>query len=106
MKALLGGVPAKFAWGKATTANLLCKNLTEKDLNTVKTNLAKDKILMDESLCELYALKGTVDGVAPLLGGAITDASADFDQFGKPAVSMQMNPSWFKKMGTINREYC
>ena len=97
VKALLGGVPAKFAWGKATTANLLCKNLTEKDLSTVKTNLAKDKILMDESLCELFALKGTIDGVAPLLGNAITDASASFDNLGKPAVSMQMNPTGSRK---------
>lgn len=62
---------AKFAWGKTTS----------------KTG----------DVTELYILKGTVDGVAPLLGGAITDASADFDQFGKPAVSMQMNPVGSRK---------
>jgi len=97
VKALLGSTRAKFAWGKATTATQLCKNFKEKDLNTIKTNLAKEKILMDEALCELYILKDTPDGVAPLLGGAITDASADFDQFGKPAVSMQMNPVGSRK---------
>jgi SecD/SecF fusion protein len=62
---------AKFAWGKTTA----------------KTG----------DVTELYILKGTADGVAPLLGGAITDASADFDQFGKPAVSMQMNPVGSRK---------
>jgi SecD/SecF fusion protein len=62
---------AKFAWGKTTS----------------KTG----------DVTELYILKGTSDGVAPLLGGAITDASADFDQFGKPAVSMQMNPVGSRK---------
>lgn len=62
---------AKFAWGKTTS----------------KTG----------DVTELYILKGTADGIAPLLGGAITDASADFDQFGKPAVSMQMNPVGSRK---------
>ena len=62
---------AKFAWGKTTSKA--------------------------EDVTELYILKGTADGVAPLLGNAITDASADFDQFGKPAVSMQMNPVGSRK---------
>ena len=62
---------AKFAWGKTTSKA--------------------------EDVTELYVLKGTADGVAPLLGNAITDASADFDQFGKPAVSMQMNPVGSRK---------
>lgn len=62
---------AKFAWGKPDA----------------KSN----------EITELYILKGTADGVAPLLGSAITDAKADFDQFGKPAVSMQMNPKGARK---------
>lgn len=62
---------AKFAWGK-----------TNEKLGDI---------------VELYVLKGSADGVAPLLGGAVTDASADFDQFGKPAVSMQMNPAGSRK---------
>ena len=73
---------AKFAWGK--------------------TN---DKL---GDIVELYILKGTADGVAPLLGGAVTDASADFDQFGKPAVSMQMNPigsrKWEQLTGDIAKK--
>jgi SecD/SecF fusion protein len=73
---------AKFAWGK--------------------TN---DKL---GDIVELYILKGTSDGIAPLLGGAVTDASADFDQFGKPAVSMQMNPvgsrKWEQLTGDIAKK--
>ena len=73
---------AKFAWGK--------------------TNEKLGEIV------ELYILKGTSDGIAPLLGGAVTDASADFDQFGKPAVSMQMNPvgsrKWEQLTGDIAKK--
>ncbi len=73
---------AKFAWGKAN-----------------------EKL---GDIVELYILKGTPDGVAPLLGGAVTDASADFDQFGKPAVSMQMNPvgsrKWEQLTGDIAKK--
>ncbi|MES2863425.1 MAG: protein translocase subunit SecDF [Bacteroidota bacterium] len=73
---------AKFAWGK-----------TNEKLGDI---------------VELYILKGTADGVAPLLGGAVTDASADFDQFGKPAVSMQMNPvgsrKWEQLTGDIAKK--
>jgi SecD/SecF fusion protein len=39
----------------------------------------------------LYALKGNRDNIAPMSGSVITDARDDFDQLGKPAVSMQMN---------------
>ena len=73
---------AKFAWGK-----------TNEKLGDI---------------VELYILKGTSDGVAPLLGGSVTDASADFDQFGKPAVSMQMNPvgsrKWEQLTGDIAKK--
>ena len=84
IKALLPATAsyAKFAWGK--------------------TNEKLGEIV------ELYVLKGTADGVAPLLGGAVTDASADFDQFGKPAVSMQMNPigsrKWEQLTGDIAKK--
>lgn len=40
---------------------------------------------------ELYALKTTRDGVPPLGGNVITDATESFDQRGNPSVSMQMN---------------
>ncbi|MCG2610990.1 protein translocase subunit SecDF [Flavobacterium sp. SM15] len=40
---------------------------------------------------ELYALKTNRDGVPPLSGGVIVDASESFDQMGRPSVTMQMN---------------
>ena len=41
---------------------------------------------------ELYAIKSTErNGKAPLEGDVITNATDDFDQHGKPSVSMQMN---------------
>lgn len=40
---------------------------------------------------ELYAIRLTAEGKAPLEGDAISSARADFDQFGNPEVSMSMN---------------
>lgn len=57
---------------------------------------------------ELYVIKGTVDGVAPLSGSVIIDAGKDFDRMGKPAVSMQMNPTgarkWEELTGAIAKQ--
>ena len=63
---------AKFVWG-------------------IPSNIVNDKTKEETETFALYALKGNRDGVAPMSGGVITDASDDFDQLGKPAVSMQMN---------------
>ena len=62
---------AKFVWGKPTTV--------AGENNTTITGV------------ELYALKGGRSNEAAMSGGVVTDASDSFDQFGKPAVSMQMN---------------
>ena len=63
---------AKFVWGKPSS---LTDEKTKKQIETV----------------ELYALKGNRDNIAPMSGGVVTEAKDDFDQSGKPAVSMQMN---------------
>ena len=63
---------AKFVWGKPNT---ITDEKTKKEIETA----------------DLYALKGNRDNLAPMSGGVITDANDDFDQLGKPAVSMQMN---------------
>ncbi|HEX8575644.1 MAG TPA: protein translocase subunit SecDF [Flavobacterium sp.] len=63
---------AKFVWGKPTVTT---DEKTKKEIETV----------------ELYALKGNRDNQAPMGGGVITDAKDEFDQLGKPCVSMQMN---------------
>ncbi len=46
---------------------------------------------------ELYALKGNAQNVAPLSGNVVTGARDEFDQMGRPAVSMQMNPKGAKE---------
>ncbi|RYJ41876.1 protein translocase subunit SecDF [Flavobacterium beibuense] len=55
----------RFAWGKESKAN--------------------------PGVVELYALKGNKENLAPLSGSVITGAKDDFDQLGKPIVSMQMD---------------
>ncbi|MGJ8549814.1 protein translocase subunit SecDF [Winogradskyella wichelsiae] len=40
---------------------------------------------------DLYAIKGNRDGEPELSGAVITDASQDYDQVSRPAVSMQMD---------------
>src|SRR5690606_19685410 len=62
---------AKFVWGKPTT---------------VKDDKGKEIETFD-----LYALKGNRNNVAPMSGGVVTEARDEFDQMGKPCVSMQMN---------------
>ncbi len=63
---------ARFVWGKPTSI----------------TNDKKEKI----EAVELYALKSDGRSSKPAIsGGVVVDARDTFDQFGKPAVSMQMN---------------
>ena len=62
---------AKFVWGKPSTI----KDDKGKEIETL----------------ELYALKGNRDNVAPMSGGVVTEARDEFDQMGRPCVSMQMN---------------
>ncbi|WP_431159385.1 protein translocase subunit SecDF [Winogradskyella poriferorum] len=45
----------------------------------------------DSEYSELYAINSNRDGIPPLSGSVITDASQDYDQISRPAVSMQMN---------------
>jgi len=45
----------------------------------------------ESEFSDLYAIKGNRDGEPELSGAVITDASQDYDQLSRPAVSMQMN---------------
>ena len=45
----------------------------------------------------LYAIKGNRDNIPPISGDVIVDAQSSYDQFGKPAVTMQMNGAGAKK---------
>ena len=75
---------AKFAWGKPTEIDVILKDKTIVDPTKTKGSV---KVLA----VELYALRGNRDNKPPMSGGVITNANDDFDQLGKPAVSMQMN---------------
>lgn len=53
---------------------------------------------------ELYAIRVTTrDGKAPLEGGVITTAKADYDQNGRPAVSMQMNSEGSREWAALTK---
>ena len=51
----------------------------------------------NQEFLEFYAIKKGRDGKAPVSGDAISDARQDFDQQGRPEVSMGMNPAGAKK---------
>ena len=57
------------------------------------------------SVFELYAIKGTSDGKAPLDGGAVTDASGHYGQTGSKAeVSMTMNAVGAKQWARLTED--
>ena len=60
-------------------------------------NLADVKFLFGKTtdksaeIVDFYAIKGNRNNVPPMGGGVIVDAKDDFNQMGKPSVTMQMN---------------
>ncbi len=60
---------------------------------------AKPKELGKQSIIQLIAVKKDRTGLtpAPLTGEVVSDARMDYDQTGRPEVSMSMNPSGSKK---------
>ncbi|NDK57666.1 protein translocase subunit SecDF [Pontibacter fetidus] len=54
-----------------------------------------------QEFVELYAVKKGRDGKAPLGGDAINDARQDFDQQGRPEITMTMNPTGAKKWARL-----
>ena len=52
--------------------------------------------ISDEKPLELYAIKKSRSGRAPLTGETITDARQDLDERSRPAISMQMNATGAK----------
>lgn len=58
----------------------------------------------DESdVLYLLAIEGNREGIPELDGGVITDARQDFDEYGKPIVSMAMNPIGAAKWQKITK---
>lgn len=80
---------AKFVWGKSEP---IIDEKTKKETG--------------ES-ADLYALRGNKTDEAPLSGGVIIEARDDFDQMGRPSVSMQMNTTggrvWEQMTGEAHR---
>ncbi len=69
---------------------------------TLPPNLAllwsvKPTIVDKQEYLELNPIKKTRDGQAPVAGEVVADARQDYDQGGRPEVSMSMNPSGAKK---------
>ena len=60
--------------------------------------------IQQKNVYELHALKVTTsDGRAPLEGDVITDAKDQFDQFGRPEVSMSMNSDGARQWSAITK---
>jgi SecD/SecF fusion protein len=57
-----------------------------------------------DEVLELYALKIRRGGAAPLTGEVIVDARSEFDERGRPAVSMQMSPAGAKTWRRLTAE--
>ena len=57
-----------------------------------------------QEFVELYAIKKGRDGKAPLGGDAINDARQDFDQQGRPEITMTMNSTGAKKWARLTGE--
>ena len=54
---------------------------------------------------ELYAIKSTKrNGKAPLEGDVVTDAKDDYDQYGKPSVSMSMNSDGARRWALLTKQ--
>ncbi|MEJ8800893.1 protein translocase subunit SecDF [Pontibacter sp. H249] len=54
-----------------------------------------------QEFVELYAIKKGRDGKAPMGGDAINDARQDFDQQGRPEITMTMNSTGAKKWARL-----
>ncbi|WP_277044734.1 protein translocase subunit SecDF [Prevotella multiformis] len=60
--------------------------------------------LNKKNVYELYALKiTTADGRAPMEGDVVTDAKDQFDQFGRPEVSMTMNSEGAREWAALTK---
>lgn len=57
----------------------------------------KPSVIDGQEYLQLYAIRKTREATAPLGGDVVSDARQDYDQGGRPEVSMQMNPSGAKK---------
>ncbi|RYD90310.1 MAG: protein translocase subunit SecDF, partial [Sphingobacteriales bacterium] len=84
------------------------RNLLPAELRFARFVWGKEDVRKKRGFVEMYALKTNRDGVPPLAGNVITDASSTFDQQSKPMVSMSMNTKgsqkWEEMTGKAYRE--
>jgi len=80
------------------------QNVLPKDLR-LKWGVKASDIDPKAQLFELYAIRVTQrDGRAPLGGDVITDAKDEFDQYGKPCVSMTMNSDGSRTWAQLTKQ--
>ena len=84
-------------------------------MSQVKSEFPKDLLLKwgvaaasfdpKKQTYELYAIRATErNGRAPLEGDVIVDAKDDFDQYGKPSVSMSMNTDGARRWALLTKQ--
>lgn len=75
-----------------------------RDLN-LKWGVAPTDLDPKKQTFELYAIKVTQrNGKAPLEGDVVVDAKDQFDQYGKPAVSMSMNSDGSRRWAQLTKQ--
>ncbi len=97
IRALLSGDQryVKFLWSKPSVQYIENKQVV---------GYSKDSKAEKMEVVELYAIKGNRENKPALGGSAVVDARSDFDQFGKPAVSMRMNSNGAKEWEKVTRD--
>ena len=81
----------------------LAKQILPSDLKLLWSAKPEDG-LNKKNVCGLYALKITTsDGRAPLEGDVVTDAKDDFNQHGRPQVSMTMNSEGAREWAALTK---
>jgi len=97
IRALLSGDQryVKFLWSKPSVQYIENNQVVGYSKNTKAERM---------EVVELYAIKGNRENKPALGGSVVVDARSDFDQFGKPAVSMRMNSNGAKEWEKVTRE--
>ena len=84
---------------------LAMKETTEELPRELRLKWGVSPVDTEANLYELYAIKSTErSGRAPLEGDVIVDANNDFDQWGKPAVSMSMNTEGARRWALLTKQ--
>lgn len=107
-----GGQGAIVGWSQAKDTAEVNRLLSRKEVTDelprelrLKWGVSPSDVDKSGQLYELYAIRSTErNGRAPLEGDVIDDATNDFDQFSKPAVSMTMNTEGSRKWAVMTKQ--